>query len=697
MKSFLTGFVLTLSVLMVIFFYSKSFYENTSSIFLVNSNYNTYLFDDGDMILPTKYQYETLENIPNDLLYLLLWSEDRDFYKHNGVNPKTIMRAMVVNIQNFDISQGGSTLTQQLAKTLYLTYERTLKRKILDVMLAFFIERSYTKDEILEAYVNSVYLGNDISGFGAASRRYFEKDLTELTIYEKALLVGIINSPEYSNPYKYPELAKDEARIVLSSLNKKNPVYEKSSVFEKNIEDIDIYPLNYNEKYLDMIYSVKQKEEELNLKGGGYTIKTTFNRDLFNSITPNSSQTSIVINNKNGKIKSFWGGEYSVFQSEKQVGSSIKPFYYTLALNKGFNLNTILPDKKMNFSGWEPENYDKRFRGEVELSQSLIHSINIPSIYLASHIENSPTKSVDRIKDFLQNEIQIKANYPNDLTIALGTLETNPFNMVRAINIFPNYGIIPELYSIEEIYDRKGNLIYKNYPDVENRIDNISIETYSAMNQLLRKVVTEGSAQRANIEGLDLHGKTGSPELSAWFTGYTGNKSISVRIDGEDLLSSTSSVPFARLIAENFIYTGYNVEVPTYINTSNIEQKADFFSEPIIFLSKGYDYEEYLERKKFQEDPEILKEKIEEVISDLDYIYPDISKKLKDWISLNLVDFLDSPYSFIQNNYDLERYLDNLVLNPEIVNKLKALVNELSYVYPYESQIIKNFLKEKGY
>ena len=249
MKSFLTGFVLTLSVLMVIFFYSKSFYENTSSIFLVNSNYNTYLFDDGDMILPTKYQYETLENIPNDLLYLLLWSEDRDFYKHNGVNPKTIMRAMVVNIQNFDISQGGSTLTQQLAKTLYLTYERTLKRKILDVMLAFFIERSYTKDEILEAYVNSVYLGNDISGFGAASRRYFEKDLTELTIYEKALLVGIINSPEYSNPYKYPELAKDEARIVLSSLNKKNPVYEKSFVFEKNIEDIDIYPLNYNEKY----------------------------------------------------------------------------------------------------------------------------------------------------------------------------------------------------------------------------------------------------------------------------------------------------------------------------------------------------------------------------------------------------------------------------------------------------------------
>lgn len=697
MKSFLTGFLITFSILIVLFFYSKDFYENTSSIFLVNSNYNTYLFDDGDMILPTKYKYENLEDIPNDLLYLLLWSEDRDFYKHSGINPKTIMRALLINVKNLDISQGGSTLTQQLSKTLYLTYQRTIKRKILDIMLAFFIERSYTKDEILEAYVNSVYLGNDISGFAAASRRYFEKNLKELNIYEKALLVGIINKPVYANPYKYPDAARREAKILLQSLGDDNPIFKKTKDFQDNINNIDIYPLNYNENYLDLIYSVKEKEKELNLKGGGYTIKTTFNRDLFNSITPTASESAIVINNKTGQIKSFWGGEYSVYQSRKQIGSSVKPFYFALALNKGFNLNTILPDKKMSFGGWEPENFDKQFRGEVELSQALIHSINIPSIYLASHIENSPTKSVDEIKDFLQNKVKIEANYPNDLTIALGTLETNPFNLVKAINIFPNYGIIPELYSIEEIYDRKGNLIYKNYPDIETRIDQISIETYSAMNQLLRKVVTEGSAQRANIEGLDLHGKTGSPELSTWFTGYTGNKSLSVRVDGKDQVSSSSSVPFAKKIAENFIYTGYNSEVPTYINTSSTEQKADFFNDPIIFLSKGYDFESYLEKKKFQENPEDLKKKIENVISDLEYVYPDIAKKLKDWISLNLVDFIESPYSFIQNGYDLNNYLENMALNPENIKKLKSLSDELSYVYPYESQIIKKFLKEKGY
>jgi membrane peptidoglycan carboxypeptidase len=604
---------------------------------------------------------------------------------------------MLINLRNFDISQGGSTLTQQLAKTLYLTYERTAKRKILDIMLSFFIERSYTKDEILEAYVNSVYLGNDISGFAAASRRYFEKDINELNIYEKALLVGIINKPVYANPYKYPEEARYEAKILLESLEENNPVFKVDSNFISEVENIDIYPLNYNEEYLDLIYSIKEKEEELNLKGGGYTIKTTFNRDLFNSISPKASQTAIVINNKTGEIKSFWGGEYSVFQSKKQIGSSVKPFYYALAIDKGFNLNTILPDKKMSFGGWEPENYDKKFRGEIELSQALIHSINIPSIYLASHIENSPTKSVEKIKTFLKEELEIEANYPNDLTIALGTLETNPFNMVKAINIFPNYGIIPEIYAIGEIYDRKGNLIYKNYPTIDKRLNSLSVETYSAINQLLRRVVTEGSAQRANIEGIDLHGKTGSPELSAWFVGYTGNKSISVRIDGKNLLSSSSSVPFTRLIAENFIYTGYNSEVPTYINTSNIEQKADFFNDPVIFLSKGYDFEEYLEKKKFQEDPESLKTKIEKIIDDLEYIYPEISKKLKDWISLNLVDFIDSPYSFIQNGYDLETYLENLNLNPENVKKLKKLSNELNYVYPYESQLINKFLKEKGY
>lgn len=697
MKSFLFGFTITISFLIVLFFYSKDFYKGTSSIFLVNSNYNTYLFDDGDMILPTKYKYENLENIPNDLLYLLLWSEDRDFYKHNGINPKTLLRAMLVNIKNFDISQGGSTLTQQLAKTLYLTYERTAKRKILDIMLAFFIERSYTKDEILEAYANSVYLGNDISGFAAASRRYFEKDLDELNTYEKALLIGIINKPVYANPYKYPEDAKKEAKILLESLEPNNPIFQPDENFDSKINAIDIYPLNYNEEYLDLIYSIKEKEKELNLKSGGYTIKTTFNRDLFNSINPSASQTAIVINNKTGKIKSFWGGEYSVFQSKKQIGSSVKPFYYALALEKGFNLNTILPDKEMTFGGWKPENYDKQFRGEVELSQALIHSINIPSIYLASHIENSPTKSVEKIKNFLKEELEIEANYPNDLTIALGTLETNPYNLVKAINIFPNYGIIPEIYAIEEVYDRKGNLIYKKYPSIKKKLDSLSVETYSAMNQLLRKVVTEGSAQRADIEGVDLHGKTGSPELSAWFVGYTGNKSISVRVDGEDLLSSNSSVPFARVIAENFIYTGYNSEVPTYINTLNVEQKADFFNEPVTFLSKGYDFEEYLEKKKFQEEPQVLKEKIEKIIDDIEYIYPDVSKKLKNWISLNLVDFIESPYMFIQNGYNLEVYLENLDFNPEIIQKLKKISNELSYIYPYESQLINKILKKKGY
>jgi membrane peptidoglycan carboxypeptidase len=169
LKSYLIGFFIGIFFFIFLFIHTSNFYKNTSSIFFVNSNYNTYLFEDGESILPTKYKYVNLEDIPEELIYMLLWSEDRDFYEHYGVNIKALFRATLINIKNRSFSQGGSTLSQQLAKTLYLTNEKTIMRKVMDMMLAFFLERSYTKDEILEAYMNSVYLGNDISGFGAAS------------------------------------------------------------------------------------------------------------------------------------------------------------------------------------------------------------------------------------------------------------------------------------------------------------------------------------------------------------------------------------------------------------------------------------------------------------------------------------------------------------------------------------------------
>lgn len=697
MKSFITGFILGMAIFITVFVYTDKFYKNSDSIFFVNSNYNTYLFDDGEMILPTKYKYVKLEDIPVNLINLTLWSEDRDFFEHYGFNPKTFLRAMLINIKEKSFSQGGSTITQQLAKTVYLTNSKSILRKVLDIMLAFFIERSYTKDEILEAYMNVVYEGNDISGLGAAATRYFRKNLKELDFNEMLMLVGIINSPEYSNPYKYPDKARNQAEILLNSL--KNSFYFKPyyDEYAGSTDKINIYTLSYNEKYLDFIYEAKILEEKLNLKNGGYTIKTTVNKDFFESVTPDSSSSAIVINNKTGEILSFWGSQYSVFMSRNQIGSVIKPFYYMMSFERGYDFSTILPDNKMTIGNWSPQNYDKKYRGDVSLEDALVNSINIPSIYLAMHLANTPTESVNLIYNFLKNDVGLDGRYPDDLTISLGTVETSPFEIIKAFTIFPNYGIIPDIYIVSEIYDRKGNLVYKKWPSIAKRVNSVSVESYSEINELLRKVVTEGSGKKANIESLDLHGKTGTPDDSSWFLAYTGDKSIALRYIGKDILSTYTAVPQAAKIIKNFLYDSKNMKVPVYMNVNTQDDSADFFRHPVEYISKGLDVIEYLNRNKDILSFKELENNLKAVKEDIEYIFPDVYSDIVNWENLNLVDFLKDPYGFIQNNYSIDDYLSGIILDTETVKKLKDISGEISFIYPDISNKIDLFLEKRGF
>ncbi|MDY6895762.1 MAG: transglycosylase domain-containing protein, partial [Thermotogota bacterium] len=617
-----------MAIFFALFFYVYSYYNGSTSIFLVDSKYNTYLFDNGEQILSTKYEYVKLDEIPSELIYFLLWTEDREFYEHNGINIKALTRAALTNIKNFSIVQGGSTLTQQLAKTVYLTNERTIKRKIMDIMLAFFLERSYTKEEILEAYMNSVYLGNDISGFGAAAERYYGKELQNLSYEEMLVLIGIINGPEVYNPYKYPERSKNQGIIVLNSLPNNFIIGEKDIIKEK-IDKMVFYPQTYDERYLNLVYRIKTEEEDIGLKGGGYTVKTTFNKNLFDSVTVDASTSAIVINNKTGEILSFWGGEYDVFYSQQQVGSAIKPFYYLLAVENGYDKDTTLPDQPMKFGDWAPENFDKTFRGTVTLEEALVDSINIPSIYLASHIDISPQRSIETIKNFLSNVVGVQGKYPDDLTLALGTVETSPYEFTKAYSIFPNYGIIPSPYIISEVYDKKGNLIYKRYPNVERKIDGISNDSYATMNTLMRKVVLEGTGQRANVLDLDLHGKTGTSDLSAWFIGYTGSEVLSTMVKGEDLLSSYTAVPWAKEIATSLLYYGQSEEVYVYLSLKSIQESISFFENPIDFVSTGGNVVGYLNSIKFDYPYQELEKKINDAQREIQYLYPDVMKEIE--------------------------------------------------------------------
>ncbi|KAF2956071.1 transglycosylase domain-containing protein [Marinitoga sp. 38H-ov] len=651
MKFFLSGLLISIMIGISLFIYTKNIFSE-KSIFSINSNYNTYLFSDNSEISPPKFQYVNLKDAPIDLIFVLLWSEDRDFFGHPGFDLKGLIRSIIINLKN-GTSFGGSTLTQQIIKNIYLSQEKLITRKILEIFLSFWVEKSYTKNEILESYINMAYLGNDITGFGAAAKRYFGKDLKDLNLTEISILVGILNSPEYYNPYKYPLKAKKQGLIILNSLLEKqiitNEDYKKYTYILNNISFKKSY---LDDSNLQILLAIKSEEANINLNGGGYIVKSTINRDLF-EMTKNSweaSQSAIVLDNKTGKILTFLGSQYDVFYSNRQIGSTIKPFYYLLAIEKGYNFDTKLLDEPFKIGDWAPKNFEKTFKGYVTLKDALINSINIPSIHLFLDLETNPTKSVEIVEKFL-NDIGIEGYYPHDITISLGTVESNVYNIAKAYSIFPNYGLIPEYYIIQEIYDKNGNIIYKKTPKIDKKITSISNKSYSLMNELLESVVKEGTAKNLFVENLNFHGKTGTSDNSVWFSGYDGKINISVRKDGKFLLSTTHAIPIAKNILKNYFYYNSNIKVPKYNFDGFVDLENSFEELLNIFNNKNLSKNLYLKN-----------------IQNYEFLFPDLFlENYKNNLDKKLFEFdISNINSYIQN-LDLG---DKKIFNKFIKEKL---------------------------
>ncbi|AEX86019.1 membrane carboxypeptidase (penicillin-binding protein) [Marinitoga piezophila KA3] len=565
MKYFFSGVIVSLLISIILLGYSYSIYKSRS-IFSINNNYNTYLFSDGNEIFPPKFKYIEFKDIPVDLTFILLWSEDRDFYGHPGFNLKGFTRAIITNILH-GTSYGGSTLTQQIVKNIYLTRKKVITRKIIEIFISFWVERNYTKNDILEAYINTAYLGNDINGFGAAAKRYYNKELKDLNMAEISVLVGILNAPEYYNPYKHPLKAKKQGLIILDSLFTNNFLSkEEYKNYTQLLNEMTFKKPDFDDNNLQLVLAIKEEADRLGIKNGGYIIKSTINRDLFETVkdTWDASKNAILLNNKTGEIISFFGSQYDVFKSKRQIGSNIKPFYYLLAIEKGFSPETQLIDEPLKIGNWAPKNFEKTFRGSVSLKEALIHSINIPSIQLFLKLGNSPTESIKIVENFLKNEIGMDAYYPDDITISLGTIESNTYNIARAFTIFPNFGLIPKIYIIDEIMDKNGNVIYKRQPKIERKIKTISNTSYNTMNKLLKEVVEEGTARNLFASKRDFYGKTGTADNSVWFSGFDGKITISTRVDGKFLLSTTHAIPAARKILGNYYSYNSFAHVPYY-------------------------------------------------------------------------------------------------------------------------------------
>jgi penicillin-binding protein 2A len=499
-----------------------------------------------------------IKQIPKEVIHAVIATEDQRFYKHNGINYFAITKAFLKNIISGDIVAGGSTITQQLAKNAFLTHERTYTRKIKELIITKKIERTYSKDEIMEKYLNQIYFGEGAWGIQRAAKTYFGKEASELTLSESAMLAGLIKAPSTLSPIKNMEKAVERRDLVLFlmeqegyiSKSEKEQAKQEEIVLQEEMLDDDYagkYPY-----YVDHIMDEAMKKYKLTkneiLSGGLHiftelnpTIQTATeevyqNDNLFPASQPDQLLQSgaIFINPENGGIEGLVGGrgEHTFLgfnratQLIRQPGSTMKPLaVYTPALELGYEVFDLLEDRPLNIGGYQPKNYDKQYRGQVTMYSAVVNSYNVPPVWLLNQMGlEKGTESIARFGIPLQKE-------DHSLGIALGGMNegTSPLLMAQAYSTFVNNGAREEAHAIQKIEDMEGKVIAK-WKGKTTQVT--KPEVAQKMTFMLKGVVDEGTGKKAYMDGFDIAGKTGSTQLpfandggtkDHWFVGYTPN------------------------------------------------------------------------------------------------------------------------------------------------------------------------------
>lgn len=487
-------------------------------------------------------EYAQLEEIPLLLQKAFIASEDQNFYEHPGVDLFGILRALWQNLLNLRVVEGGSTITQQLSRSRFLDNRRNLERKIKETLLALLLERRYTKDELLEAYLNQIYLGHGVYGVKTAARLYFGKDLKDLNLAEMAMLAGVARSPSHFSPYVDLSAAQRQERRVLRRMLECGFItqeeYEKAmstpivlSGLERRAS-ICPYFLDY------LIKELRTHFEDQQIFSGGLKVYTTLDADIQKianeALARSGYQGAILcIDPQNGYIKAMVGGrsyEESKFnratQAYRQPGSTFKPFIYAAALDSGFTPSTVLVDEPLEFpNGWKPQNYERIFRGPMTLREALEKSVNIIGIKLLQET------GIDKVIQYAKR-MGIRSTLRRDLSLALGTSEVTLLELTTAYAAFANGGMVPEPIAILRVEDTEGRVLYEQKPVLRRAL---SPETAYIMARLLQSVVERGTARRAAI-GRPVAGKTGTTEdfVDAWFIGFTPDLVCGVFLGNDD-------------------------------------------------------------------------------------------------------------------------------------------------------------------
>ena len=508
---------------------------------------------DGEVIKTfTAYKFEkvNISDVPDNIKNAIIATEDKNFYHHRGYDPIGLARSMIVNLSTGSLSQGASTITQQLARILFLSNEKTFDRKIKEFIVAARIEKTISKDQILEMYLNNVYLGSGAYGVAGAAQIYFNKPLKDLTLPEAALIAGLPQAPSVYSPYNNKKLAIERRNQVLGRMYKMRYItrqeYESAKKAGLTLNpNPDIYSLNRAPYFVD--YALKELEDlgfdETEISQGGYKVVTTLNyaaqkaaedaviRNLGSggsrqaavfSFSPISGEIYVYIGGKN-----YNKSQYDrITQSVRPPGSAFKPFVYAAAIEKGWGPNDILDDTPVDINGWKPHNYANRYRGKLPLFMGLTVSSNVMAARL---IKDVGVRSVIGIA----RSMGITTPLEYDMTIALGSNGVKLYEMTIAYGAFANGGFKVKPYAIERVETSRGKVIYQAPKTRVMKV--LNLNTAAVITAMLKTVVQNGTARSASI-GKPAAAKTGTTDdnKDASFYGYTPDVVTGIWVGNDD-------------------------------------------------------------------------------------------------------------------------------------------------------------------
>ena len=493
------------------------------------------------------YDAVPLKEMPPYLPKAVLATEDRRFYEHIGIDPLGMLRALIEDIRTGHIRQGGSTITQQLAKNVFLTPERTVKRKVQEILLALWLEHKFSKDQILAIYLNRVYLGAGTFGVEAAAHKYFGKSAREVSLYEAAVLAGLLKAPSRFNPAANPDLTADRATQVLLGMVDAGFLTPEGAVAAEKARE-ELKPASvaaWRGRYF-ADWAMDQVRDLLGYVDRDVVVVTTFDplqpriaEGVVASMLDKEgkkldvSQGALVALAPDGAVRALVGGrDYRgsqfnrAVQALRQPGSAFKPFVYVAGLEAGYDADSVFNDAPISIADWHPNNYDDKYYGRVPLHEGLARSLNSVTAQLAEKV------GVQHVVD-VAHRLGITSELRPDLSLALGTSEVSLLELTAAYGGFANGGKGVWPYGILEIHDRDGRVLYHRTGSGPGAV--MTQQEASTMVQMMSEVIAYGTGKGAAI-GRPAAGKTGTTQdyRDAWFIGFTPDLIAGVWVGNDD-------------------------------------------------------------------------------------------------------------------------------------------------------------------